>query len=99
MIDSYLEHIEQFGGGKNTQIERIDNSLGYSKENCCWATAKEQANNRRSSKVLTYKGESLTLKQWSERQQISYRALISRMLGGWSVEKALTTKKLINQYK
>lgn len=32
-------------------IERINNSMGYSKENCKWATATEQARNRRATKL------------------------------------------------
>lgn len=31
-------------------LERLDNNSGYCKSNCIWATAKEQAANRRTSK-------------------------------------------------
>jgi hypothetical protein len=45
MYKSYLEHIKEYGE-KQTQIDRIDSNKHYCKENCRWATLKEQNKNR-----------------------------------------------------
>lgn len=48
MYQLYLNHIEEFGE-RETSIDRIDNNKGYSKENCRWATLKEQRLNQTRS--------------------------------------------------
>jgi hypothetical protein len=45
----------------SSKIERLNNNANYSKDNCVWASSKQQAENRRNSIYITYKDEVYTL--------------------------------------
>jgi len=46
-------------------LDRIDNSLGYSKANCRWATKTEQVRNSSQVNLVTINQETLPLSVWS----------------------------------
>lgn len=88
MYESYQKHIKEYGE-KQTTLDRIDVNGNYCKENCRWATIKEQMNNTRRNTFLTYNGETHTLAQWSEKLNIRYAKIINRLSKGYSVEDIL----------
>lgn len=73
-------------------LDRIDNNKGYSKENCRWATKKEQVTNRRNTIFLTYDGETKPLSVWADEYNLSYNVLQKRInIFKWDIEKSLKT--------
>jgi hypothetical protein len=74
-------------------LERIDNDGRYCKDNCRWATRKEQSENKRSNRVIEFKGERKAVTRWAEQLGINVGTLRGRLDSGWTVERALSPGK------
>lgn len=77
---------------RGTTLDRKNNKLGYSKSNCRWATVSEQLRNRSCTRLIEWRGRSMTVREWSDELGISLRCLRGRFEQGWSAERAFTTK-------
>lgn len=75
-------------------IDRIDNNGNYYPENCRWVTRTIQNRNQRNSRYLTFKGQTKHLFDWADELGINRNTLASRLHKGWSIERALTNKKM-----
>jgi hypothetical protein len=89
---SYFTFLEDMGPRpEGMTLERVDNTKGYSKDNCEWATAETQARNRSSNVNLTVDGVTKTVREWSLDTGINDQTLYHRVRNGWTHDRIVKT--------
>lgn len=78
------------GFSEELTLDRIDVEGKYEPQNCRWITFKEQQNNRRNNRKITYHGQTKTVSQWAEELGI-HCATLTHRLNIWNdIERAFT---------
>lgn len=84
----------------NTTLDRKNNSKGYYKKNCRWATKIEQEGNRRNNTLFTKNKKTQNLAAWVRELGILPATVHRRRTHlGWSYEDAVFVPVRKFQYK
>lgn len=95
-FENFIEDIG-FKPTKNHSIDRINNDLDYSKENCKWSTKKKQNNNKRTNMYFTINGVTKSLSDWCVLNNIDYKRTWQRVVRlGLPIEDAMSLPKYYN---
>lgn len=87
-FDAFIAHIGPKPTAKHT-LDRVDNTRGYEPGNVRWVTMTEQANNRRSSKLVTFEGETHTAAEWGRLVGVRRQYVANAVNKGQPLERLL----------
>jgi hypothetical protein len=98
--DSFEAFLADMGEPPDGQtLDRIDSNGHYSRENCRWASIKEQQNNTRRNRRVTVGNITLTISQWAELTGMHRNTIDERLKAGWPPERAVTEDNSRQQYR
>lgn len=71
-------------------LDRIDVNGHYAPDNCQWATTTMQGNNRRTSIMVTFRGETRCLTDWCLSLGLKYHTVYQKVYNGMDPVLAIT---------
>lgn len=89
-FEGFLEDMGERPSDKS--LDRIDGNKGYYKENCRWATNKEQGYNRIKS-FIEFNGKIVHSPELIKKYGVNYNNFHSRISRGWTLKEALEINK------
>ena len=88
-FDTFADWAYKNGYAHGLTIDRIDNSKGYSPENCIWVTIAEQQNNKTNNIVFSVDGERKTASQVAREARVKPATVHQWLRRGMSKEDVL----------
>lgn len=95
---SWVDNFEQFFNDMGerpfgTTLDRVDGALGYTKQNCRWASHRVQQNNKPGLSNVEHNGVSKTIGEWAFELDLTTTEL-QRAYKRWSKYNASTFEEL-----
>jgi hypothetical protein len=80
MIETWFE---------GASLDRTDNDGHYEYGNVRWATQEEQMNNTRVNRLVSFRGQTMTLSRWARLLNVPRATLYWRFYNGWPAPQIL----------
>jgi hypothetical protein len=93
LYENFLEDMGRRPSPEHS-LDRKNNDLGYSKDNCRWATRAEQQQNREKSLYLTVDGRRAHISVWAAETGLLKCTIYDRLRRGHSPEEAVRKGRL-----
>jgi hypothetical protein len=88
-FDAFIAELGARPGADYT-LDRVDNEADYGPGNCRWVTWTVNNNHRRSSRMITLDGETMSAADWARRAGLRLRQTVTNRLGkGWHERAAV----------
>lgn len=87
--ENFIKWAFSNGYQQDLSLDRKDVNGNYEPGNCRWVTMSVQQNNKRTNRIITYKGTTKNIKEWSKITGVNHETIRRRLKDGWDVEEAL----------